>query len=163
VKHVLRACVFCLLWFPPPGQAQDTTYIASGTRIRVLVPERTPVAGELMWLRNDSLAVIEVKTGARHAFALTPDVAIKVFDGRRRAVGSSARYGALIGGLMIGVAGVESGDACGADPYQTCSVLAAFAGGALAGAALGGLVGSVLGLIPRDRWRTVSPPWAIEP
>ncbi len=137
--------LLCFLW----TSTATAQLLTPGQRIRVTAPEYQSerLVGELLRLDRDSL-VLE-SDGERRALSRPVVTLVETFGGRHGHTG----YGALIGGLLVGVAGGlewrRNPSQCqGSGNYeQVCAIVLGAA--VLAGVALGALIGTA---IRHDDW-----------
>jgi hypothetical protein len=162
MAHPIRLSLFLLLAGPLAVPAQDTTYVAEGARVRAVDTRGVLATGELLWIRGDTLALLDLHRDTARTLVMEPWIRLDVFDGQGPAVGRSAVIGALLGGVVAVALATAAGADCGDDSFGSCSPGESSATAGILGIAAGGLVGIGIGFIPRDRWRRVNRPFATE-
>ncbi len=133
--------------------------VGDRVRLRLSGPDRGIETGTIAAIDHDGLTLQSVPTGnadsqrpeqvRRHPFGSVSR--IEVYRGRHRATGRGAVAGALIAGVVVGIA---EASACSSDQWG-CTNGAATAIYALAGGGLGALIGSACKV---DSWEKVAVP-----
>lgn len=148
------------------GQSQALDMPAAGTRVRVTIASATDSRGRMtgtVLLADANTLAVKAKKDATLSVPWSSVASLEVHRGRR----SSAKRGAIIGGLLFGILGAtyvalpSDGGTRGGSAGQVLG------GGAFFGAA-GALAGALVGAPFRvDRWQKVplpqSPPVSIVP
>lgn len=140
---------------PLPAEA-ETAPIAPGARIRLQVaaPEEHWIIGELLAATSDTLRVA-ADSGETTAIPAAAASELQISRGR----GSHAGKGAVIGGSILGAAGLGLGIGLAADGYfaaEPSEVVALTLLSASAGAAIGALLGWTSS---SEKWEELPAPW----
>jgi hypothetical protein len=183
LRPALLGYAFLLAWLPLGAGAQDTTMLAAGTRVRLVVRAGATTLGErdgrpVVLVFRDGVTLdgrlqpngtdsISVAIGnAERTFALADVERLLRYEGRHTSIRRSTLIG-IAGGVVLGaVIGAVTPSCWSADAFEDvddCNTGASIWSGAASGAILGALGGLVVGAIPRARYEAVPPPWRVVP
>ena len=146
----LLSLALALLLLTSSASAQTHPILSTGSKVRITAPKfsDTPVLGKISYLKPDTL----VLNPRRFLEQDIPLHAITLLEiNLQQPLGQSLRSGAFKGALLAsGYVAYAAKDACHRS-LTSCNgeqVLKAVLGGA----ALGGLIGAIVGASNRDRW-----------
>jgi len=148
----------CTLFIAPFAQAQDTSLLGAGTRVKLVTPalEEAQQIGTVVSATRDTITFRADIYPVTRTFAVSDITAFEVSGGKQTHRGRDALFGFAIGGgvgALVGVASYKKQDPNGC--FIFCETRS---GDAIGGGVLGGLAGTVIGafivgsLDKTERW-----------
>jgi hypothetical protein len=152
----LVAIVAIALALPAAGaqsSGESATPLVRGTKVRVELRDGSMYEGRVVTFEHDTL-VTEHDPPSELTTPLRQIARLERANGRHRPIAQGAIVGALTGGALGAILGARSFSDDGDDLVIGSRGAAAALGGVLLGVP-GLVIGTVVGLIPRDRWERV--------